>query len=46
MIHYFTHRKENSIQYFCYTTGCEQREPKFLEYLDSGRNSHFKFGHV
>lgn len=24
MIYYFTHWEENSIEYFCYTTGCEQ----------------------
>ena len=46
MIHYFTHREENNIEYFCYTTGCEHREPKSLEHLDGWRNSHLKFGHV
>lgn len=39
MIHYFTHREENSIEYFCYTTGCEQGKQKPLLYLDGGRNS-------
>lgn len=24
MFHYFTHWEENSIEYFCYTTGREQ----------------------
>lgn len=39
MIHYFTHREENSIEYFCYTTGCEQGEQKSLPHFDGGRNS-------
>lgn len=46
MILYFTHWEENSIEYFCYTTGCEQGEQKSLEHLGGWRNSHLKFGHV
>lgn len=28
MIHHFTHKRETSIRYFCYTTACEQIKQK------------------